>query len=126
MIAVDTNVLVRLATGDTAAEYLAARAALAGQRVFVAKTVILETDWVLRSFYAFNAQEIIAFWDSITANEQFAVEDEAQLREALKAARGGLDFADALHLAAAKGLDFYTFDKPLSRRAKRPVVLLKS
>jgi predicted nucleic acid-binding protein len=54
MIAVDTNVLVRLLTGDHPKQEMAARSILARDSVWVAKTVILETAWVLSRLYAFD------------------------------------------------------------------------
>lgn len=49
MIAVDTNVLVRLPTGDHAQQATAARSLFAAEPIWIAKTVLLETGWVLRS-----------------------------------------------------------------------------
>ncbi len=48
MIAVDTNVLVRLLTGDDPVQESAARSLFASGPIWIAKTVLLETSWVLR------------------------------------------------------------------------------
>lgn len=48
MIAVDTNVLVRIVTRDDKGQARRAVRALRGKQLFVAKTVLLETEWVLR------------------------------------------------------------------------------
>jgi predicted nucleic-acid-binding protein len=48
MLAVDTNVLVRLLTGDEPKQAAAARALFAAEPIWIAKTVFLETGWVLR------------------------------------------------------------------------------
>jgi predicted nucleic-acid-binding protein len=125
MIAADTNVLVRMATNDTAQEAAAVHRAITGHSVFVAKTVLLETDWVLRSMYAFSGKEVLAFITFITNDPIFVFEDERQVQDALQGTRDGLEFADALHLAAAEGKTFYTLDKTLHRRAKQPVMLIK-
>ena len=54
MIAIDTNLLVRLLTNDEPQQ--AARAIQlfkSGAEIFIGKTVLLETAWVLRSVYEF-------------------------------------------------------------------------
>ena len=62
-VAVDTNLLVRLATGDNAREHHAVTESLArrGWRVF--PTVILEAEWVLRSRYGFAPAQFADFVD---------------------------------------------------------------
>jgi predicted nucleic-acid-binding protein len=47
-VAIDTNVLVRLVTNDDAAQARAARDHLEGQQIYLAKSVLLEAEWVLR------------------------------------------------------------------------------
>ena len=51
MIAVDTNLLVRLLSGDDAKQAVSARAVFSSGPIWIAKTVLLETGWVLRSLY---------------------------------------------------------------------------
>lgn len=58
MIAVDTNVLVRLLTGDHLGEETAARSLFSSGSIWIAKTVLLETGWVLRSLYGFKESAI--------------------------------------------------------------------
>jgi predicted nucleic-acid-binding protein len=48
MLAVDANIIVRLLTNDERAEAARAKILLAENEVFVATTVLLETEWVLR------------------------------------------------------------------------------
>ena len=57
MIAVDTNVLVRLLTGDDLKQAAAARSLFAAGPIWIAKTVLLETAWVLRSLYGFEESD---------------------------------------------------------------------
>ena len=59
MIAVDTNVLVRLLTGDDSKQE-AARSLFAREPIWIAKTVLLETGWVLRGLYGLEETEIRA------------------------------------------------------------------
>ncbi|MBS0194226.1 MAG: type II toxin-antitoxin system VapC family toxin [Proteobacteria bacterium] len=117
--AVDTNVLVRLATGDHAAEHRAAIGSLAAQPWRVFPTVILETEWVLRSVYGYSPAQFVAFVEWMDANGRIVLEDADTIRVAVSHHRAGLDFADALHLAQANGSTFLTFDKALRRKAAK-------
>jgi predicted nucleic-acid-binding protein len=58
MIALDTNVIVRLLTRDDEAQYQHAFRAVSSNEVFLAETVLLETEWVLRHAYGFSMNEI--------------------------------------------------------------------
>ena len=60
MIAIDTNIVVRFLTNDHPEQSLRARALLEGHEVFVALTVLLETEWVLRSAYRLAPERIHA------------------------------------------------------------------
>ena len=51
MRAVDTNVVVRYLTGDQPEQAARAREVFRAGQVFVSTTVLLESDWVLRSVY---------------------------------------------------------------------------
>lgn len=118
-VAVDTNLLVRLATGDDAREHRAVAAILAerGWRVF--PTVILETEWVLRSRYGFAPAQFADFVDWLQASGRVVFADSDAIRAAVAHHRAGLDFADALHLAQADGDAFLTLDKALRRKAAK-------
>ena len=65
MIAVDTNVLVRLLTGDEPEQAAAARRLFASEAIWIGKTVLLETGWVLRGLSSpkarlCSAQEVLS------------------------------------------------------------------
>jgi predicted nucleic-acid-binding protein len=49
MLAVDTNVVVRYLTADDPEQFARAVAVVEGAETFVSLTVLLETEWVLRS-----------------------------------------------------------------------------
>jgi predicted nucleic-acid-binding protein len=51
VIAVDTNVIVRLVANDDPAQSPRAARLFAREDVYVPKTVVLETEWVLRVAY---------------------------------------------------------------------------
>jgi predicted nucleic acid-binding protein len=58
MIAVDTNIVVRLLTQDDEQQYNKSLKVFQEQDIFIPDTVILETEWVLRFAYRFNPAEI--------------------------------------------------------------------
>lgn len=127
-VAVDTNLVVRYITRDDPVQERQARAVFLEHRIFVPKTVIMETEWVLRFAYRYTADQIAEALARIIDNERIQVEDSAATRLALAGFRQGLDFADALHLAACGEIEtFITFDKPLFKRAGRvfakPIVM---
>jgi predicted nucleic acid-binding protein len=116
-VTVDTNVLVRMATGDDANEHRAAVAALASRPWRILPTVILETEWVLRSVYGFAPGQFADFVAWLDAHARIILENANAIRAAASHHRAGLDFADALHLAQTNGEPFLTFDKSLQRKA---------
>ncbi|MDW7774625.1 MAG: PIN domain-containing protein [Desulfobulbaceae bacterium] len=59
MIAVDTNVLVRLLTHDDEKQFQKAASLFAENDIFIAATAILETEWVLRYAYKFAPEAIL-------------------------------------------------------------------
>ena len=121
MTALDTNVLVRIITNDDRAQANRAATFLREQeRVYIAKTVLLELEWVLRSAYKIEPNAIISALRNILAVIDVEIEDEAAVRQALEWCEKGMDFADSLHLASA-GPDrkFATFDKALRRKIRR-------
>ena len=56
MIAVDSNVLVRFLVLDDAKQAARAAALIRANEIWVSKTVLLETEWVLRSLYGFSPE----------------------------------------------------------------------
>ena len=54
MLAVDTNVLVRFLARDDTGQTARADHLLRVNRIWIPKTVLLETEWVLRNSYAFD------------------------------------------------------------------------
>ena len=59
MIAIDANVVVRLLVDDDHGQFRRARRLLAASPVFVANTVLLECEWVLRSVYDYRASDFV-------------------------------------------------------------------
>src|SRR5690348_9443293 len=104
MIAVDTNVLVRIITNDDPAETQRAIQLLGSNTIWISRTVLLELVWVLKSKkYALPPQQIIAHVRALASNGAVQLESPDHVRCALDWYATGMDFADALHLAAAAG-----------------------
>ena len=120
MIAVDTNVLVRLLTEDDLKQSAAARALFEAGPIWIAKTVLLETGWVLRSLYGFEESAVRNALIKLLGLQNVHTEDEPSVAAALALTVHGLDFADAMHLSSRPpGASFFSFDLSLVRRAKR-------
>ena len=118
MLAIDTNVIVRFLTGDDPRQARRARALIDTEAVFVATTVMLETEWVLRSAYGFTGAQVSQALIAFAGLPGVTLQEPERLARALDWAARGLDFADALHLAAAAAAGgFRTFDRRLARRA---------
>ena len=118
MRAVDTNIVVRYLTGDHPEQAARARAVFTTGQVFVSTTVLLESDWVLRSAYGFAATEVAAALRALAGLPGVTVENPALLGEALDRTARGMDFADSLHLGAAAGCEsMLTFDQRFIRAA---------
>ena len=117
MIAVDTNLLVRLATNDVPAERDAVATLLGTQEALILKTVLLETEWVLRSRYGYSAAQSMAFFQYLLALPSMTFEDAEAVRAAIGMTGAGIDFADAMHLASAGSVPLATLDRKLQRRA---------
>jgi predicted nucleic-acid-binding protein len=122
MIAVDTNVLVRLIVADDAkqaalARHLIEEAISDGTTCYVSTPVVCELEWVLVSCYRVPRTEIAAVIKRLLDSAVFAFEDRKALLQALAAyqqSRAG--FAD--HLIGAKAQAFgatttWTFDRAL-------------
>jgi predicted nucleic-acid-binding protein len=122
MLAVDTNIVVRYVVGDGGGEFARAVDIVENNRVSIALTVVLETEWVLRDVYEYQRGEIISAFEKFFGLPNVSVPELAVVRTAMKLTGSGLDFADAVHLAQIGAQDtFVTFDKALVRRAKRHV-----
>ncbi len=102
MLGIDTNILVRFLVQDDKAQFDKARKLIkrevsAGRRVFVSQLVLLETEWVLRSRYDINKNEMIATLSGLLDATDLQFEDEAAIEEALFIWKdNAAEFADCL------------------------------
>ncbi len=120
MLAIDTNVVVRIITNDDAQQAAVARALLESENVFVGMTVLLESAWVLQSSYGFAPQSVVRLLRGFIALPQVSVGDRAALYAAFEWIDKGMGIADAFHVVEARECTaFASFDRSLTRRAAR-------
>ncbi len=125
MKALDTNVLARFFVDDPddsrAIKQRPSAVAALSARGSVSVTVLLEFEWVMRGFYDLGRSEIARVLRALAGIEHISIEDRRNVQNAIEAFDGGLDFADALHLArASRAAAFVTFDRNLAKRANAP------
>jgi predicted nucleic-acid-binding protein len=120
MTAVDTSVVVRLLTGDHPEQAASAKAIFAAGPIWIAKAVLLETGWVLRSLYGFEDNAIRDAFSKLLGLPNVHTEDKPAMAAALALTVHGVELADAIHLTSRpSGATFVSFDRALERRAKR-------
>ena len=117
LVAVDTNVMIRLAMRDDEEQYQKVILLLTEQQFFISRTVQLEMEWVLRSRYRQSIEDIANFFSLLLQKTKIFCENEEELINAICWYRLGADFADATHLAHTKSLPFYTFDERFCKKA---------
>ena len=120
MIAVDTNLLVRLLTNDDPVEAKRALRVMESDDILIPKTVLLETEWVLRHGYVLAREIIAQSFQKLLGIPNVKTEDQQAVNQALRWYQEGLDFADALHLASSAKADrFATFDRDFVKKASK-------
>lgn len=120
MLAVDTNIVVRLLTNDDATQTRRAAALFAGEQIYLSKTVLLESEWVLHFSYELPPNIILQALRKLVGLPNVVLEQQREIAEALDGFEQGLDFAEALHLAASRRAGrFASFDRKLIKRAEK-------
>ncbi len=126
MLAVDTNVVVRLLVNDDPRQGALARRLFELDEIFIGVTVLLESAWVLESVYGLSAGDTVKALRGLLGLANVRVEDAGAVAAALDAVSKGLELADARHLLRAPvEAEFVTFDRALAKAGKkvRPVRL---
>ena len=100
MIGLDTNVIVRILTGDDERQQKAALTFLhatcsSDDPGWINRIVAIEIVWVLERAYRFSREQIADAMERLLHTAELAFEDSDQLRTALAAYRKGADLADA-------------------------------
>ena len=118
MIALDTNMLVRALVADHPKQLAVVRRLIANDTIFISRTVMLETEWVLRARYKKTPSELLNFFSALLETDDILIEDAEEVRHALDWFAQGADFADALHLAACGSAVMHTFDRSFCTAAR--------
>lgn len=122
MIAIDTNVLLRLLTRDDAAQAAKAQRAIeaaeaAGDSVLVNDLVLAETLWTLASRYRTDKPDLLRSLHGLLDTATFTFENRSVLAEALvHYETSAADFADcviAVKNAALGAESTLTFDRAM-------------
>jgi predicted nucleic-acid-binding protein len=119
MLAVDTNILVRLIVRDDAAQVRAAESAVA-KGAWVSHLVLAETIWVLDAVYELSREKIGIAVDMLLNHEVITVQDADVVQMALDHfhLRRSIDFSDCLVLEIARKaghLPLATFDREFAK-----------
>lgn len=124
MIALDTNILIRLLVRDdpeqtARAERLLQEAADAGEQCFISDPVLCEVEWVLESSYRARRGDVLAAMQELLAGALFVFEDRDTLHQVIaRYQESKADFSDCLigAKALARGArTTYTFERVLSQ-----------
>jgi predicted nucleic-acid-binding protein len=119
MLAIDTNLVVRYLTGDHPKQSIRARKLIDAGGIYVGVTVMLETEWVLRSVYEFQPGDVCRALRAFAGLPGTTIEDEGLVATALDRVERGMDFADALHVGKAGHCEaMVTFDRKFIKAAK--------
>jgi predicted nucleic-acid-binding protein len=121
MRAVDTNVLVRLATRDDERQTAGAEAFVA-EGAWVPQIVLVEALWVLSSVYELGPEKIATAVEMLLNHRDLSVQDADVVAAALEhfRERPALGFSDCLVLEVARKaghLPLGTFDRELDKLA---------
>lgn len=121
MLAIDTNVLVRLLVRDDSEQALAADQAVA-KGAWVSHLVLTEAFWVLDAVYARTSSQLMAALDVLLVHESLVLQDADTVSAALSQFRDkpALGFSDCLVLEIARKaghLPLATFDETLAELA---------
>lgn len=119
MRAIDTNVLVRLITGDDARQ-AAAAAAFVRPGAWVSHLVLAETSWVLTSVYDLDPEQVASAVEMLLDHQDLTVQDAEVVARAVALFRAhpALGFSDCLVLEVARQaghVPLGSFDRDLSR-----------
>jgi predicted nucleic-acid-binding protein len=119
MLAIDTNVLVRLVTRDDAEQVKSAEQ-FVSKGAWISHLVLAETLWVLDSVYDLSRSQIATAVDMLRNHRDLTLQEPEVVAAALLhyRARPALDFSDCLVLEMARRaghLPVGTFDRDFAK-----------
>lgn len=119
MIAIDTNIIIRLLTRDDKNQYNASLQLFNKEQIFIPDTVILETEWVLRFAYEFKPKDVCIAFRKLFGLPNVHLTNELIVAQAIDWHENELEFADSFHLALCQQISsLKTFDEKLIKKSK--------
>jgi predicted nucleic-acid-binding protein len=123
MIAIDTNVMVRMLIDDDERQSRSIRQAMTFAEaqsipMLVLAEVLIETVWVLESVYHCSRKEICTFLEKLIHTSAFAFTDLQMIRKVVEQYKKKGDFADLMIVYQArsqKAVKLLSFDKQLQK-----------
>ncbi len=123
MIALDTNIVMRLLVRDDLSQAEAAERLISGltpdNRGFICREAMMELIWVLERVYGNSKIDIGETVLELINSADLEIENHDDVIQCLyRYMQGGVDFADLMILAAADdqgAMPLYTFDRKLAR-----------
>src|SRR5450631_1842599 len=119
MLAIDTNILVRLVARDDSDQVKAAEQ-FVGKGAWISHLVLAETLWVLDSVYELSRAQIATAVDMLLNHQDLTLQDAEVVASALRhyRSRSAVEFSDCLVLEIARKaghLPVATFDRNFAK-----------
>ncbi len=92
MIAVDTNIVIRFLTRDDEQQYQQVYALFQHDQIYIANSVFLETEWVLRYAYEYQPPDIIRAFTMLLGLSNVEAEDPGRIRQGVTMASNRIRF----------------------------------
>lgn len=126
MLAVDTNVLIRVMIQDDVGQYKAAAATIEVGG-WVSHVVLAESMWVIKRIYDRSPAQLALLIKNLLTHESLVLEDSDVIQDALTEFKRNpkLGFSDCLVLAIARAAGhtpLATFDKALAKLSDTELV----
>lgn len=122
-IGIDTNVLITLKLerqpGFAEAKSILKNCLAGKMSIFIPTAALLETEWVLRSYYKYQKDNIIEYFEELLAVDNITSESKDELKLALSIFKESksVSFTDCVIIAQiqSRNYDFLTFDENLEK-----------
>jgi predicted nucleic-acid-binding protein len=119
VVAVDTNIVIRLLTQDDKKQYHSSLKLFQEEQIFIPDTVILEIEWVLRFAYDFEPKQVCDALKMLFGLPNVHLTDKFLIAQAIEWHEKGLDFADSFHLSLSQDIPtLKTFDEQFIKKSK--------
>jgi predicted nucleic-acid-binding protein len=121
VIALDTNILLRLLLDDDEKQANIARSLVADSPCFVSDTVLLEVSWVLLKSLRMPRSAVYEALLALISSETLNFDNRNSLETTLHRFQQGMDLPDAMHLMRAEAVSatsLATFDQAFIKAAQ--------